>query len=61
MDLLVFKLVVTPLLLLAGAHFAWQVKRLDVGDGDRALTLFRANREAGALIAIAFLAANWFN
>jgi 4-hydroxybenzoate polyprenyltransferase len=50
----------TPLLLLAGAHFTWQVKRLDVHDGPRALTLFRANREAGTLIALAFLAANWF-
>ena len=50
----------TPLLLLAGAHLLWQVKRLDITDSNRALHLFRANREAGALIAIAFLAANWF-
>jgi 4-hydroxybenzoate polyprenyltransferase len=49
----------TPLLLLAGAHFLWQVKRLDVGDSANALMLFRANREAGALIAAAFLIANW--
>ena len=50
----------TPLLLLAGAHFAWQVKRLKTGDSANALKLFRANREAGALIALAFLAASWF-
>ena len=50
----------TPLLLLAGAHLLWQVKRLDITDANNALHLFRANREAGGLIAIAFLAANWF-
>ena len=50
----------TPLLLLAGAHLLWQVKKLDITDGSSALHLFRANREAGGLIAIAFLAANWF-
>jgi 4-hydroxybenzoate polyprenyltransferase len=55
----------TPLLLLAGAHMAWQVKRLDLkieggADGAGALKLFRANRETGALMAIAFVAANWF-
>jgi 4-hydroxybenzoate polyprenyltransferase len=56
----------TPLLLLAGAHMAWQVRRLDLkieggADGASALMLFRANRETGALVAIAFLAANWLN
>ena len=50
----------TPLMLAAGAHMAWQVKRLDIHDGDGALTLFRANRNTGALMALAFLAANWF-
>jgi 4-hydroxybenzoate polyprenyltransferase len=50
----------TPLLLLAGAHMAWQVKRLDITDGANALMLFRANRETGALVALAFLAASWF-
>jgi 4-hydroxybenzoate polyprenyltransferase len=48
----------TPLMLLAGAHLYWQVKRLDVKDGAGALVLFRANHQTGALIAIAFLAAN---
>ena len=50
----------TPLLLLAGAHFLWQVKTLDIANSGNALHLFRANREAGGLIALAFLAANWF-
>jgi len=50
----------TPLMLIAGAHFVWQVKRLDADDPQMALTLFRSNREAGALIAAAFLAGNWF-
>jgi len=49
----------TPLMLLAGAHLAWQVKRLDIADGSNALRLFRANRETGALVALAFLLANW--
>jgi 4-hydroxybenzoate polyprenyltransferase len=49
----------TPLMLLAGAHLFWQVRRLDVNDPDRALRLFRSNRETGALIAIAFLVSNW--
>ena len=50
----------TPLMLAAGAHMAWQVKQLDIHDGDRALALFRANRNTGALIAAAFLGSNWF-
>ena len=50
----------TPLMLLAGAHLLWQVKTLDITDAGSALKLFRANREAGALIAVAFLAASWF-
>ncbi len=50
----------TPLMLAAGAHMAWQVKRLDIHDGDGALALFRSNRNTGALMALAFLAANWF-
>ena len=50
----------TPLMLLAGAHLLWQVRTLDIADGGSALRLFRANRESGALMALAFLAANWF-
>jgi len=50
----------TPLMLLAGAHLLWQVKKLDVNNPDRALFLFRSNRDAGMLMAAAFLGANWF-
>ncbi len=49
-----------PLALLAllpvAAHFAWQVARLRADDPRNALALFRANRDAGALIALACLA-----
>src|SRR5215469_9038508 len=47
-------------MLLAGAHLLWQVKKLDVDSTDSCLRIFRANRETGALIALAFLAASWF-
>ncbi|UWQ22721.1 4-hydroxybenzoate octaprenyltransferase [Jannaschia sp. W003] len=30
-----------------GVHLAWQLRRLDVGDPDRCLALFRSNRDAG--------------
>ncbi len=49
------------LMLAAGAHLLWQVRRLDIADPDRCLTLFRANRDAGALIAASFLLAGWFS
>ncbi len=42
-------------MLAAGAHMLWQVRTLDIGNPDRCLTLFRANRDTGALIATAFL------
>ena len=47
-------------MLLAGAHLLWQVKRLDIDDPANCLTIFRSNRETGALIALAFLFASWF-
>jgi 4-hydroxybenzoate polyprenyltransferase len=50
----------TPLMLGAGAHLAWQVRRLDMYDPAVCLVLFRANRETGALVALAFAAASWF-
>jgi len=37
-----------------GFHLTWQLKRLDIDDGDNCLHLFRSNRDAG-LIASAFL------
>ncbi|HWX89331.1 MAG TPA: 4-hydroxybenzoate octaprenyltransferase, partial [Rhizomicrobium sp.] len=46
-------------LLAAGAHLLWQVKRLDIDNPDNCLIVFRANRETGALIALAFLLASW--
>jgi 4-hydroxybenzoate polyprenyltransferase len=49
----------TALFLPAGAHLAWQVSRLDLGKPQTSLKLFRSNREAGALIAAALIAASW--
>ncbi|MFO1247380.1 MAG: 4-hydroxybenzoate octaprenyltransferase [Alphaproteobacteria bacterium] len=47
------------LMLAAGAHLLWQVKRLDIDSPANCLAIFRSNREAGALIATAFLLASW--
>ena len=47
------------LLLPALAHFIWQVRRLDIESPETALQLFRANRDAGALIALAVAIASW--
>jgi 4-hydroxybenzoate polyprenyltransferase len=47
-------------LLGAGAHMLWQVRRLDINSPDNCLRLFRSNRETGALIALAFALASWF-
>ncbi|HJT42572.1 MAG TPA: 4-hydroxybenzoate octaprenyltransferase [Rhizomicrobium sp.] len=47
-------------MLAAGAHLLWQVKTLNIDSADNCLTLFRANRETGALVALAFLLASWF-
>jgi 4-hydroxybenzoate polyprenyltransferase len=47
-------------LLAAGAHMLWQVRRLDINSTDNCLAVFRANRETGALIALAFALASWF-
>jgi len=44
-------------MLAAGAHFLWQVRALNIADPEGCLKLFRSNRDAGALIAVAFLAA----
>ena len=32
------------------AHLAWQVRRLDIGDPDRCLELFKSNRDAGLIL-----------
>ncbi|HEY3777526.1 MAG TPA: 4-hydroxybenzoate octaprenyltransferase [Rhizomicrobium sp.] len=43
----------------AALHFFWQVRTLDVNDGARCLTIFRANRDAGLLIAAALVATGY--
>jgi hypothetical protein len=35
------------------------VQRLNLADGASALRLFRSNREAGALMVLAFVMASW--
>ena len=47
-------------MLAAGAHLLWQVRKLDIDDAENCLAIFRSNRETGALIALAFAAASWF-
>ena len=47
-------------MLAAGWHLLGQVKKLDINNPENCLALFRSNRETGALIALAFLAASWF-
>ena len=49
------------LLIPAGLHFLWQVRRLDPDLSASALRLFRANRDAGALIALALIVASWIS
>jgi 4-hydroxybenzoate polyprenyltransferase len=46
-------------MLAAGAHLLWQVRRLNIDDPDNCLALFRSNRETGALMALAFAVAVW--
>ena len=40
-----------------GLHLAWQVRKLDITDPQTCLRLFRANRDAGLIVAL-FLAAS---
>ena len=42
-------------LLVTGIHFVWQVYALDIDKPLLCLRLFRANRDAGALIAVALV------
>ncbi len=37
------------------AHFAWQIRTLDIDDSDNCLMRFRSNRDAGLLVMIALL------
>ena len=45
-----------PLLLLAGAHFVWQIRTLDIDDAEQCLNIFRSNRDTGLLVLAALLA-----
>ncbi|WP_240672211.1 4-hydroxybenzoate octaprenyltransferase [Tropicibacter alexandrii] len=40
-----------------GWHMLWQLRRLDIDDNDRCLTLFRSNRDAGLLPVLIFAGA----
>jgi 4-hydroxybenzoate polyprenyltransferase len=42
-----------------GLHLAWQLLRLDIDDPARCLMLFRANRDAGLLLALGLALAAW--
>jgi 4-hydroxybenzoate polyprenyltransferase len=39
-------------LLFFAFHLIWQVKRLDIGDGKGALTIFRSNRDGGLILLV---------
>lgn len=47
------------LMLAAGAHLVWQHRHLDIDKPEICLKLFRANRDAGALIALALAVSGW--
>ena len=49
----------TFIMLAAGAHMIWQVKRLRIDDAANCLKLFRANSFTGGLMALSFAAATW--
>jgi len=42
-----------------GIHFLWQVRRMTLDEPQLNLTVFRSNRDAGALIALAYLLGSW--
>ncbi len=42
-----------------GVHFLWQLRRLDIASPAICLKLFRANRDTGALMALALALATW--
>ena len=42
-----------------GAHLIWQSRRLRVDDSAGALTLFKANRDAGLVLFAAMMAGSW--
>ena len=48
------------IMLVAGGHMLWQVRRLKINDSAKCLALFRSNSLTGGLIAFSFAAATWF-
>jgi len=40
-----------------GLHMTWQLRTLDIDDAENCLRLFRANRDAGFLPILGFIAA----
>jgi len=48
-----------PLFAVFAAHLLWQARRVRVEDGALALRLFKANRDAGLLLAAALVAGAW--
>src|SRR3569832_1334792 len=47
------------IMIVAGAHMIWQVRKLKIDDPANCLKLFRANSATGGLIALSFAAATW--
>ncbi len=43
----------------AGGHFLWQIFRFEMHSPSACLSVFRANRDAGAIVALAYLYAAW--
>ena len=37
------------------AHLSWQIRRLDIGDPDLCLRLFKSNRDAGLILFAALV------
>ena len=46
---LIYYLALTP----AAAHFAWQIRKLDIHDGQNCLAVFKSNKTAGLLALLA--------
>ncbi len=43
----------------AAVHLLWQVKSLDIHDGDKCLALFKSNKSFGAIVFFAIVAGNF--
>ncbi|MEQ8863084.1 MAG: 4-hydroxybenzoate octaprenyltransferase [Thalassobaculum sp.] len=42
-------------LVAVAGHFAWQIRTVDIDDPQRCLAVFKANRDAGLIVALAFV------